>query len=137
MCGRGSWEDDNCWSHLRRDEIPEFSACHYLEYGRLRDRADCPVDHVEIFHGVEVEFCGNLELPYLSTVMCSSGHHHSLQAHLVCVWSMVRHHGQEQILRVRGVHVAVNDLVNDILVLRAEVSRLDEHLVKVPSSVFA
>jgi len=31
----------------------------------------------------------------------------------------------------------VNDWVNDLLVLRAEVSRLDEHLVKVPSSVFA
>lgn len=50
---------------------------------------------------------------------------------------MVRHHGQEQILRVSEVRVAVNDWVNDLLVLRAEVSRLDEHLVKVPSSVFA
>ena len=64
-----------------------------------------------------------LEPPYLSTVMCSS--------------AMVRHHGQEQILRVSEVRVAVNDWVNDLLVLRAEVSRLDEHLVKMPSSVFA
>ena len=39
--------------------------------------------------------------------------------------------------KVREVRVAVNDWVNDLLVLRAEVSRLDEHLVKVPSSVFA
>ena len=33
---------------------------------------------------------------------------------------MVRHHGQEQILRVSEVRVAVNDGVNDLLVLRAE-----------------
>jgi len=38
---------------------------------------------------------------------------------------------------VSEVRVAVNDWVNDLLVLRAEVSILDEHLVKVPSSVFA
>ena len=38
---------------------------------------------------------------------------------------------------VSEVRVAVNDWVNDLLVLRVEVSRLDEHLVKVPSSVFA
>src|SRR6218665_3229420 len=38
---------------------------------------------------------------------------------------------------VSEVRVAVNDWVKDLLVLRAEVSRLDEHLVKVPSSVFA
>ena len=44
---------------------------------------------------------------------------------------MVRYHGQEQILRVSEVRVAVNDWVNDLLVLRADVSRLDEHLVKV------
>ena len=31
------------------------------------------------------------------------------------------------------IRVAVNDWVDDLLVLRAEVSRLDEHLVKVPS----
>src|SRR6218665_2925290 len=42
-----------------------------------------------------------------------------------------------QILRVSDVRVAVKDWVNDPLVLRAEVSTLDEHLVKVPSSVFA
>ena len=116
------------------DEILEPSVCHCLEYERFRDRVDCPVDHVEIFHGVEVEFRGNLEPPYLSTVMCSSGLHHPSQAQLsyVYVLSMVRHCGQEQILRVSEVRVAVNDWV-----LRAEVSRLDEHLVKVPSSVFA
>jgi len=119
------------------DEILELSVCHCLEYERLRDRADCPVDHVEIFHGVEVEFRGNLEPPYFSTVMCSSGLHHPSQAQLSNVLSMVRHHGQEQILRVSDVRVAVKDWVNDPLVLRAEVSRLDEHLVKVPSSVFA
>src|SRR6218665_178572 len=107
------------------------SVCHCLEYERLIDRADCPVDHVEIFYGVEVESRGNLEPPYLSTVMCSSGLHHPSQAQLSYVLSMVRHHGQEQILRVSEVRV------NDSLVLRAEVSRLDEHLVKVPSSVFA
>ena len=51
---------------------------------------------------------------------------------------MVRHHGQEQIIWVSEVRVPVNDWVNDPLVLRAaEVSRLDEHLVKVPSFVFA
>ena len=50
---------------------------------------------------------------------------------------MVRHHDQEQILRVSEVLVAVNDFVNDLLVLGAEVSRLYEHLVKMPSSVFA
>ena len=52
---------------------------------------------------------------------------------------MLHHHGQEQILGVSkvGLRVAVNDWVNDLLVLRAEVSRLDEHLVKMPSSVFA
>jgi len=135
----GEFWEDGSWSHLRRDEIHELSICHCLEYGRLRDtcRADFLVDHVEIFHGVEVEFCGNLEPPYLSTVMCSSGLHHSLQAQLSYVWSMVRHHGQEQILRVSEVRVAVNDWVNDLLVLRAEVSRLDQHLVKLPSSVFA
>src|SRR6218665_597289 len=38
---------------------------------------------------------------------------------------------------VSEIRVAVNEWVNDLLVLRAEVSRLDEHLVKVPSSVFA
>jgi len=38
---------------------------------------------------------------------------------------------------VSEVRVAVNDWVNDLPVLRAEVSRLDEHLVNVPSSVFA
>src|SRR6218665_2430077 len=120
------------------DEILDPSVCHCLEYERLSDRVDCPVDHVEIFHGVEVEFRGNLEPPYLSTVMCSSGLHHPSQAQLSYVLSMVRHHGQEQIIRVSEVRVAVNDWVNDPLVLRAaEVSRLDEHLVKVPSSVFA
>src|SRR6218665_2198969 len=98
------------------DEILEPSVCHCLEYERLRDRADCAVDHV-IFHGVEVEFRGNLEYPYLSTVMCSS-------AQQSYVWSMVRHHGQEQILRVSKVRVAVNDWVNDPLVLRVEVSNL-------------
>ena len=39
------------------------------------------------------------------------------------------------------VRVAVNDWVNDLLVLRAEVSRfgteVSRHLVKMPSSVFA
>ena len=50
---------------------------------------------------------------------------------------MVLHHGQEQILRASEVRVAVNDWVNNRLVLRAEVSRLDKHVVKVPSSVFA
>src|SRR6218665_3434100 len=127
-----------CLALSLHDEILEPSVCHCLEYERLSDRADCPVDHVEIFHGVEVDFCGNLEPPYLSTVMCSSGLHHPSQAQLSYVLSMVHHHGQEQIIRVSEVRVAVNDWVNDPLVLRAaEVSRLDEHLVKVPSSVFA
>lgn len=84
--------------------------------------ADCPVDHVEVFHGVEVHFCGNLEPPYLSTGACSSGLHHSSQSQLSCVWSMVCHHGQEHILRMSEVRVAVNDGVNDLLMLRAEVS---------------
>jgi len=38
------------------------------------------------------------------------------------VWSMVHYHGQEQILRVSEVHVVLNDWVNNLLVLRAEVS---------------
>src|SRR6218665_2362993 len=126
-----------CLAPSLYDEILELSVCYCLEYGKVRDKADCPVDHVEIFHGVEVEFCGNLEPPYLSTVMCSSGLHHPSQAQLSYVLSMVRHHGQEQILLVSEVRVAVNDWVNDPLVLRAEVSRLYEYLVKVPSSVFA
>ena len=36
---------------------------------------------------------------------------------------------------VSEVRVAVNDWVNDLLLLRAEVSILDEHLVKVPPSL--
>src|SRR6218665_1389586 len=84
------------------------------------------------------EFCGNLEPPYLSNVMCSSGLHHPSQAQLSYVWSMVRDHAWPKAdSPVSEIRVAVNDWVNDLLVPRAEVSRLDEHLVKVHSSVFA
>ena len=111
-----------------------ISVYHCLDYGRLRGRADCPCSRSCWNTGVEVEFWGNnLEPPYLSTGMCSSGCHHSSQAQLLYV--MVRHHDQEP--GQRSIRVAVNDWVNNLLVLRAEVSLLDEHLVKVPSSVFA
>ena len=50
---------------------------------------------------------------------------------------MVRQHSQEQILRVVEARVAVNDGVNDPIVLLAEASWLYEHLFKVPGSVFA
>ena len=68
---REFWETD-IWSHFHRDECPELSICHCLGYGRLQDRVDCPVDHVRVFKGVEVQFFGNLEPPYLSTAVCSS-----------------------------------------------------------------
>ena len=81
---REFWEDDS-WSHLRRDEIPEFSVCLCLDYGRLRDSADCPVDHVEVFNGVKVWYCGKREPLDLSTLVCSSGLPHSTQAQLAYV----------------------------------------------------
>src|SRR6218665_50537 len=64
--------------------------------------------------------------------MCSS-------AQLSYVWSILDSplSGPRADSPLSEIRVAVNDWVNDLLVLRAEVSRLDEHLVKVPSSVFA
>lgn len=66
LCVAGEFWEDDSWGHLSRDEIPELRVCHCHDDGRFRDRADCPVNHVEVFHGVEVKFCGNLEPPYLS-----------------------------------------------------------------------
>lgn len=61
VCEKGILERWQCWSYLLRDMVPELSVCHYLDNGRLRG-ADYSVDHVEVFHGVELEFCGNLHI---------------------------------------------------------------------------
>ena len=101
---------------------PLSSACHGLGHRRFRDRAECPIDHVEVFHCVEVWFRRSLEPLHLFTEVCRSGLHHLTQSQLSYVWSMVRNHGQEQILRVSEVLVSLNDGINYLLVLVAEVS---------------
>ena len=62
---------------------------------------------------------GFLEPLHLSIEVCSSGLYHSTLSY---VWSMVRNHGQEQILCVSEVLVSLNDGINYLLVLGAEVS---------------
>ena len=103
----------------------EFSVCHGLGHRRFRDRVECPIDHVEVFHCVKVWFLRNLEPLHLSTEVCSSNLYHSTQSQLSYVWSLVRNHGQEQFLRVSEVLVSLNDGINYLLVLGAEVSWLD------------
>lgn len=67
----------------------------------------------------KLSFAGTLNL---RICLCNSGLHHSSQAQFTYMWSMVRHHGQEQILRVSKVRITVNGGVNDRLKSRAEVS---------------
>ena len=133
---RGEFREDGSWSHLCRDEIPEFSVCHGLDHRWFRDRTECPVDHVEVFHCVEVWFRGNLEPPHLSTgVQLWPSSLDAITA-LVCVVDVIMTM-QEQILRVSKVLVSVNDGISNLLIRSAEISWLDEHLVNVPSSIFA
>ena len=110
------------WHNSSPKYATEFSVCHGLGHRRFRDRAECPIDHVEVFHCVEVWFRRNLEPLHLPTEVCSSGLYHSTQSQLSYVWSMVRNHGQEQILRVSEVLVSLNDGINYLLVLGAKVS---------------
>ena len=110
------------WPNSSPKYATEFSVCHGLGHPRFRDRTECPIDHVEVFHCVEVWFRWNLEPLHLSSEVCSSGLHHSTQSQLSYVWSMVRKHGQEQILWVREVLVSLNDGINYLLVLGAKVS---------------
>ena len=101
--------DKGAWPNSSPKYATEFSVCHGLGHRRFQDRVECPIDHVEVFHCVEVWFRRDIEPLHLSTEVCSSGLHHSTQSQLSYVWSMVRNHGQEQILRVHEVLVSLND----------------------------
>lgn len=105
LCVAEEFREDDSWIHLRRDEILELSVCHCLDDGRFRDRTGCTsrclVSHV----GTAAA------LAFITCRRPSSR-----------MWSMVRHHGQEQILWVSKVRVTVNDGINDLFEFRAEVS---------------
>ena len=123
QCQNFFWDKGvGAWPNSSPKYPTEFSVCHGLGHRRFRDRAECPIDHVDVFHCVEVWFRQNLEPLHLSTEVCSPGFYHSTQSQLSYVWSMVRNHGQELILRVSEVLVSLNDGINYLLVLGAEVS---------------
>ena len=55
------------WPNSSPKYTTEFSVCHGLGHRRFRDRAECPIDHVEVFHCVKVWIRRNLEPLHLST----------------------------------------------------------------------
>jgi hypothetical protein len=82
QCQKIFFGQRGAWPNSSPKYATEFSVCHGLGHRRFRDRTECPIDHVKVFHRVEVWFRQNLEPLHLSTEVCSSGMYHSTQSQL-------------------------------------------------------